>query len=266
MLRSVFLKTLRDRRRALMWWGIGLIALTLYTVLFYPSVRDLPELNQILEQAPEALLKLLVGEITDFTSPVGYLNSQLFAFMTPLLFLIFTIGFGSNAIAGEEEQGTLDWLLSNPLSRWRVVTEKFGALVVSTLVLAFVSWLGLAIGARMVNLDISLGRLVEATFSGVLLALVFGTLALALGCATGSRGSSLGVTAAIGVATYFLNSLGLIVEALEPYRRLSPFYYYNAADPLASGLDVGHAMVLVGLTVVLLIVAVITFERRDLGV
>lgn len=266
MLRNVFLKTLRDQRRALLFWGIGLVALAVLMILLYPYIRDTAAIEAYMEALPEELLALFVGDIVDFTSPAGFLNSELFFFMVPVLFLVFGIGFGSNAISGEEERGTLDLLLSNPLPRWRVVVEKFGAMVIATLLLAFVLWLGLTTGAVALDIDISMGRLAEACLSIVLLGVTFGTLALALGCACGNRGLSLGVASSLGAATYFLNSLGGLVEVLGPFRKLSPFYYYISADPLTNGLNLGHAAVLSGLIVVLLAVALITFERRDLAV
>lgn len=265
MLRNVFLKTLRDQRRAVLWWGIGLIAAALYTVGLYPGIRDsASEFTRIMQQWPPAMKAMLGG--FDLTSPVGYLQGYIFSYIAPLLFLILTIGFGGNAIAGEEKRGTLDLLLSNPLPRWRVVAEKFAALVVYLIALAFVLWLGVAIGVRVIAMDISLGRLGEATVSSVLLGLAFGALALAPGCARGNRGLSIGAAGAVAVAAYLLNSLGSLVEGLKPYGKLSPLYYYISAEPLRNGLDLGHAAVLVGLTVVLLAVALLAFERRDLAV
>lgn len=267
MLRNVFWKTLRDQRRGLLWWGIGLVVLAVYLMWFYPSLRDQAStLNAYLEQLPPALRATFMGEFTDFTSPEGYLNTELYFFIVPFLFVIFAVGFGSNAIAGEEERGTLDLLLANPLPRWQVVVEKFATLVVSTAALAFVLCLGLLIGGRMVNLEISFGRVAEATASSVLLSLAFGTLALALGCASGQRGLSVGLATALAIAAYFLNSLAPLVEALKPYRKLSLFYYYIGADPLTKGLNLGHAAVLIGVTVVLLAVGMIAFERRDVAV
>ena len=265
MLRNVFLKTLRDQRRAFLWWGIGLMAATLYTVGLYPGIRDsVSEFTTIIEQWPATTRAMLGG--FDLSSPVGYLQGYIFSYIAPLLFSIVTIGFGAKAIAGEERRGTLDLLLSNPLPRWRVVAEKFAALVVYLIALAFVLWLGLVISVRLIVMDINLGRLTEATVSSVLLGLVFGALALALGCASGNRGLSMGVAGAVGVATYLLNTLGSMVEGLKPYCKLSPFYYYISAEPLRDGLDLGHATVLIGLTAVLLAMALFVFERRDLAV
>ena len=87
MLSNVFLKTLRDQRHSLIWWGVGLVALAAMTLLFYPSFRDSPEFDELYEQMPEWLAQAFVGEFSDFTSPEGFLNTQLFFFALPLLFI-----------------------------------------------------------------------------------------------------------------------------------------------------------------------------------
>jgi ABC-2 type transport system permease protein len=264
MLRNVFLKSLRDQRRAMLWWSLGLGAITFVTLLFYPAIRDLPELTNLYKQLPEALLKLFAGQFTDFTSPAGYLNTQLFVLMVPLLFIIFAITLGSGAIAGEEDRGTLEFLLSHPLARWRVVLEKFAAMALATSVLALVCWVTLVIGTRIVSMEIGLGRLAEVTLSSALLGLAFGTLALALGCATGKRTVSVGIASAVGVAAYFLNSLAPLVDALESLQKASPFYFYIGADPLTNGLNLLHVGILASLTVGLLAYGAAALERRDL--
>lgn len=265
MLRNLFLKTLRDYFKPLQWWGISLIGLNIWLVLFYPYIRDMHQINQLLETMPAIIIKPLVGNVPDMTSPAGYLNSDLFFLIAPMLFLFFTIGFGSHAIAGEEENGTLSLLLAQPLARWRVVTDKFAALAAATLILAFAFWAGLAIGAPLVKMDISLIRVAEATLGCALLGIAFGTLALALGCLRGNKSLSLGVTGAAAVAAYLLNSLALVVKELEPYQKLSPFYYYIGNDPLVNGLDASHVTVLIVASLVLLGIGLLAFQRRDIA-
>ena len=265
MLNSVLLKTLRDQRRTFLWWSAGLSAVNALIIILYPSVEDVPELDAIMESMPEALARLFMGDVVNLTSPEGYLNSQLFILVLPLLFLVFTIGRGSGAIAGEEERGTLDLLLSLPVRRSQVVLEKFVAMVVATLALGLVSWLSMAAAALAVGMEIDFVRLGEVTLSCTLLGLAFGAMALALGCAKGSRGLCLGVTSALAIAAYFLNALAPIAESLEPAQKLSPFYLYIGADPLTSGLNFVHAGVLTGLTTAFLAIGVVLFGRRDLA-
>ena len=265
MLRNVFSKTIRDQRRSLLWWGLGLTLLTVVTMLFYPSLSEATELNDLLND-DNPLIKAFIGDVPDLTSPEGFLNSQIFFLMLPLLFLGYAISQGSGAIAGEEEKGTLDMLMSNPIDRWRVVVDKSGAMIVTVLALAAVTWAGLAVGAVVVAMDISYVKMAEATLAAALLGMAFGGFALALGSATGRRAMSIGIASGVGAASYFLNALAPAVEGLEPLRWVSPFHNYSTADPLTNGLHLGHAGVLVALTAVFLAVAVVTFRRRDLGV
>ena len=105
MLRNAFVKTLRDARRAIGWWSLGLIAMTALMVAVYPSVRDNPDLNKMVEDYPDAFKAFLgLGENVDYTSAVGYLNSELFAFMVPLLMLIAAVFTYALNTAGEAFQ------------------------------------------------------------------------------------------------------------------------------------------------------------------
>ena len=124
MLRSVFTKTLRDLRRGFAWWCVGLIGLVSMMIAVYPTVRDNPSLNKLVQDYPEALKAFIAfGGSLDYVSGAGYLGSELFSFMIPLLFLVAAIGNGAGSLAGEEERGTLEFLLAHPVSRTRVAVE-----------------------------------------------------------------------------------------------------------------------------------------------
>jgi ABC-2 type transport system permease protein len=200
----------------------------------------------------------------DYPPAFAYLHSQLFSFMLPLLLLGAAIGAGARATAGEEERGTLDLLLANPVSRRRLVLDKVAALVVEVLTLGFVSWLSLVIGCRIVSLHVSAGHLAAATTAAVLLAVSFGAVALFVGAATGRRGAAVGVAAAGAVGAYLLSSLAELVDFLEPLRHGSPFYHYVTQDALRDGLAIDHSFFLIALAVVATAAAVQAFARRDL--
>ena len=267
MLRSILTKTLRDARRGFAWWSVGLVGLVALILSVYPSIRDNAGLQQLIEDYPEALKGFIAfGGQVDYASPAGYLGSELFAFMIPLLFLVAAIANGAGAIVGEEEHGTLELLLANPVSRRRVILEKAGALAGELVGLGFVLWLALYLGTRLAGMDISAGRLAAAVVSVALLALLFGAIALALGAAFGRRSISIGLTAAAAVLTYLVNSLAPLVDLFDTLSPLSPFYHYAAGDPLRRGVEVDHAAILLVVAAVALAAAVFTFDRRDVAV
>ena len=132
--------------------------------------------------------------------------------------------------------------------------------------LAFIFWATLAIGGAIINMGLNLTRLAAVCFSGFLLATTFGSVALAIGCARGKLNLSIGVGGALGVYGYMLNALAPLIDWLEPFQILSPFYFYIDANPLSNGLNAVHAAVLIGLTAIFLAISIVTFERRDLAV
>ena len=115
-------------------------------------------------------------------------------------------------------------------------------------------------------MDLSMENLAAASFSGVLLGMVFGTLALAVGAATGKRGVSLGVASGVALLAFLIQTLAPIVDWLEAAHPLTPFYYYGDNQPLVNGLHWGHVGVLIGLSALLVLVALLTFRRRDISV
>jgi ABC-2 type transport system permease protein len=266
LLRNVFLKSLRDARRGFLGWSAGLVLLIAMLLAVWPTVRDNPDLNRLVEEYPDALKAFIgFGGDLDYTSPAGYLGSELFSFMIPLLLLIAGIGAAAGAIAGEEERGTLDLLLANPISRRRLALEKLGAVAAELVALAAVVLLSLWIGARVGDMEISLGHLGAATTSALLLALAFAAVAFALGAGTGRRALSIGLASAGAVLAYFVHSLAPLVGAFETLQPLSPFYHYAVSDPLRQGLESSHVLVLLGIAAGASVVAVAAFDRRDLG-
>ena len=266
MLGSVFAKSLRDLRRSFAWWAFGLAGYVALIASVYPTIRDNPDLNELVESYPEALKAFIAfGSQLDFTSAAGYLGSELFSFMMPALFLVAAVGHGAGTLAGEEERGTIDLLLSSPLSRSRIAVEKLAAMCVELAGLGVVLWLALWLGGRAFSMEVSGVHLAAATAALVVLALAYGAIAFMVAAGTGRKVLAIGVTVALAVGGYLVNSLASLVDGLEPFQKATPFYHYAVSDPLRSGLEATHALVLLGIAAAATAVAVVAFERRDLA-
>ncbi|MBA3875335.1 MAG: ABC transporter permease [Anaerolinea sp.] len=265
MLRSVFGKVIHDQWRIVLGWAAFAGIWPAMYVALYPSIGAIGELQRMLEQFPPALREFFASSSLDLSSPEGFLNMELFTFVAPLLVLAYTVVVCGGATAGEEERGTLDLLLANPIPRWRVVVEKSAAFVIGTIVIGVGMWVGAAVGAAAVGVDLDLGLVGQAIVSSLLLGFALGGLALALGALTGRRWLAAGVSLMVAIAGFFLNGLGALVDWLEPWRPISPFYHYISNDPLTNGLDPGNVLVLVAWAVVGGVIAVVAFERRDLA-
>ena len=263
LLRNVFTKTLRDLRWPTFWVALGMGGMTAYFAILYPTYSKILDISSLLaKMGPVAKLMGATGDINSLT---GFLHIELFSMILPALMVVLAAGLSSGFTAGEESRGTIDVLLSYPISRRRLVLEKCLAVLIACVVAAAVTWaLGLA-GAAISSSPLAADKLAAACVMLVLISLVYGSLALAISTATGNRGAAIGVAVGLLVVTYLIDGLANIVDGLNTIRWISPFKYYMGNDPLRNGIDLGDAAVLIGITAVLVVVSVVAFERRDLA-
>ena len=263
LLRNVFTKTIRDLRWPTFWVALGMGGMTAYFAILFPTyskIMDIPSL-----MAKMGNVAKLFGATGDLTTLVGFLHVELFSMILPALLVAFAAGIGSGFTAGEESRGTIDVLLSYPVSRRRVVLEKSAAILIACAVASGATWLLGLIGAAISDSVLPWDKLGAACFMLVLLSLVFGSMALAISAATGNRGMAIGVAIALMVVAYLVDNLAWLVEAFHSIQWLSPFEYYMGHDPLSNGVNLGDAAVLAGATAVFLVLALIAFDRRDLA-
>ena len=230
---------LRDRRRGLVGWALGIAAYVVLQTSFYPSVRN-SEFQRAIARYPEGLKAFFGGaQSFDFSTGSGYLDVELFSLVVPALLVIAAIGFGVAALAGEQERGTLDLLLANPLTRRRVVLEKTVAMAATLAMLSVVVFVTLAVMNPIVDLGVGLTDLGAACLGAALVGFGFGMVAMLVGAASGSRAVAIGVPAALFVASYLLVGLAGLVTWLEPFRIVSPLYHATGTHPLTNGLPGG---------------------------
>jgi ABC-2 type transport system permease protein len=264
LLHDVLGKTLRDLRWPTFWVAIGLGVMTGYFALLFPTYSKIVDMNSLLEKMGPAA-KLLGAQIGDASSLIGFLHIELFSMILPAGIVAFAAGMASGFTAGEESRGTIDVLLSYPVSRRRLVLQKWVAVMLACVVTAAAVWIFAVAGAALSNSALPADRLAQALVMLVLFGWAFAAIALAISAGTGNRGAAIGITVALLVAMYLVDALAAIVDGLNTIRPLSLFRYYMGGDPLRNGINLPDAAILLAVAGVFLAASVILFERRDLA-
>ena len=249
--------------RSLLWWVLGIVAIVLFTVAFFPAVQSAPGFDEMMEQLPESL-RPLIGTL-DITSPLGYLLSQLYLFFLPALFLVYGIVRGSSTIAGEEDAGTLDLLLAQPVSRRQLYGVKALAVLMGILVIALASWLPIQLVGPLFEIDVPVWNLIAVTLSLSLLAMFFAVIALACAAGFGKRILGATIAAAIAFVTYLMDGFGQSIEWLEGIRQFTPWYWYNPTAAISEGDLLPGSIVLLVVTLVIGVAGLLGFQRRSLS-
>lgn len=266
MLRDPFLKGLRDQLRPLVLWGAGAVFYVAVLIAIYPSIRkSAGAINEYVQNMPEAVRAAFMGS-SDFTTPVGYVNVELLSWLAPVVLIAFAVVVAGRSLAGEEESGTLSLVLTHAVGRRRLVLQKYAALVIVVFALGAVFWASLTVATAIAGTPVGAGELALAFLKLTLLGLALGSVTFAVGGGTGRRQYGIAAGAGVGAAMYLLNTLAVMDDSVRPFRYLSLFYHAGGAAPLGKGLDVVGLAALVATSLVMLVAALLLFERRDVRV
>lgn len=261
---TIYKWTIWQRRWSIFWWSVGVVALVVITLVFYPAFKDQADLNKQLENLPQAA-KSLISDTGDFFSPQGYLSSQLYYLTLPLILSILSMGLGSSLIAKEEDGGTIELLLSRPVSRGKVLLGKAAAGVVILIIVSVLALISAVVMCKLVSIDVSLAGVVMATFMALVLALLFGAVAFMVTTIGRARIASIGIAVLIAFGGYIVSSLAEVVGWLKWPARFLPYHYYQPGAALNGNYYWRNVIFLLIVTVILGFISWSAFRRRDLN-
>ena len=264
---SVMRLTMRTRRLATFWFQLGILALALLIMGLWPLFK---ENWDTLSQAMGGS-ELFGGATVDGASPqqntfYSYFSSQ-YTSTLMLVLAYFGVWFGAGLITRDFGSGTLDVLLSAPISRTRFLLSRIAALLVLTILVVGASLVGILIGAAIWAREVDLSSLalllVHVQMLIFTLAVAGGGLLLAILIL--QPGRTYGLAAGIIVIMFVILIVADIASGVEWLEKFSLFGYWNPVDQLGSGDFIWRdALVLGGVALVTAVASLAIFRRRDI--
>ncbi|MCK9487401.1 MAG: ABC transporter permease subunit [Dehalococcoidia bacterium] len=258
---SLVRRSLVDLRWHIAWYGVGLAIYAALMVLLYPTFEEF--LRDV--EYPEGFLDFFGGAGANLSTPEGFITTEYFS-IAPVIMIIYAVVSGTGMLAGDEGRGTLEILLAQPISRFRLFASRVAALLLGAVLIGLVNTLGWLLSVPFVDVGdtLGLGDLVFATFAALPVVTFFGALAMLLGAIAPSRGTAAGILAALVIVTYLLASFSQTIEALEWTRNVNPYWYSDGARALTEGVVWWHQGLLLGGAAILMALAAVAFAGREI--
>ena len=260
----LFLKTWRDHRKSFAAWCFTLILLISIQMSIYPSIlKSKSTLQQFLDAYPEPIRKIF--RMQDYTSGPGFLSTELYSMMLPLLLIAVGGTWGAGATAEEEDDGTADLLLTLPISRNRILISKMLAAISAITVLGFMAILNILLLRHRVGMEIGTDKLLAATVSNISIGFFFTGIAFLAGSFSRRKGSAIGVVTGIALITLLIYSLSALVKNFDSISPYNPMQWGLGGMPLFKGMYISGDLKLLAGGVIFLVLAVLQFERKDIS-
>jgi len=200
----------------------------------------------------------------DLTTGIGFANAELMSIVAPAGAIAVAVISAARATAGEEEDHTLGVLLAAPVGRLMFLFTKTVAMIIHVLIVGVLLAAGLVAGNLIGNLGVTANGILGATAHTVLLGILFGMIAILIGAGTGNRRLTTAVTGALAALAFAISAFLPLSDSLAGGAKISPWYYFNASDPLVNGAGIGHLIVLGAAAVIAAAIAAVIFRLRDL--
>lgn len=264
-MKVVFLWELARRKWFVLWWTLGVSGLIAMTVLAYRAFGgQAKQLDQSFSGLTSSAGSFFGG--SDFFSPIGYLSSQVYFILLPVLLIIMVTTLASSLMNHDENNATVELTLARAVSRRQLLAAKALAGFIVVAAVCLLSYLVTIASVKAANMQISGVHLFVTHVLSFAFSLSFGVISFALMAVSRLTRKIANVIAIVlAFGGYIITSLASFVHWLSTLAKFMPYHYYDTVALLSGHVQVGLLWYLAGVTVAGVVIAVAGYSRRDIA-
>lgn len=260
-------RTIKDKRLSLIIFTLATVGMLWVYVGMFPGIqKESQKLTEAFKSYPEAMMKAFNIESLDFSKLENFVAMEQYSIIWPLIVIFLLLAFAGTSLAGEVEKGTVEPLLSRPLSRRNIFFQKYLAGLVVLVGYTGISVFAIWPLAALQHIDFQMANFVSVFW----LCLLFGWAVYSLGmlCSVwfSERSRVYGIAGGIVLLMYVLNIIAALKESMGNLKYLSFFHYYDSTAVLVRGdFDTLAIVVFAGFSIIVTALAVWRFQKRDVA-
>lgn len=169
-----------------------------------------------------------------------------------------------SVLSKEEKEHTAEFLLSHPLSRIRIITEKLIAVLVQIFVMNIVVFGISVISIAVVGEDIPWKEISLLHIAYVLLQIELA--GICFGVSAFLKRGSIGIGLGVAAVMYFLNIIANIADSASFLKYITPFGYAEGSDIVADlKIDMGLVIIGMALGIAGIVAGYIKYNKKDIS-
>ena len=141
---NIFVRELKANFKSLIIWGVIVVLFVMVGISKFSAYANNPEMLAILDGMPPAMLAAFNLKAFNLTTISGFMG-VMFTYYALMLGIAAAM-WGSDVISKEERDKTVEFSLTLPVTRSRLVTAKTLAALVNCIGLLLITW-----GASLVS-------------------------------------------------------------------------------------------------------------------
>lgn len=265
---AIFWQTIRRKKISLLVYCLAGVLFLWMFVAFFPSIQgEAEKFEEVFQNYPEEMMKALNIEELKFDQLEKFLTIEQFSIIWPIMLIFLIIAVAGSALSQEIEKGTMEILLSRPVSRLKIFFARYLAGLLILLTFTIFSIFSVIPLAKLHNVDYILENYITVAVLGFLFGWAIFSMALMFSSIFSEKSRVYMASGAILLVMYALNVAASLRENLEELKYLSFFNYYDYGQALIhNSIDNASLCVFGSAVVICTIVGAIWFNKRDVAV
>ncbi|NTU70018.1 ABC transporter permease subunit [bacterium] len=264
---TIIFRFLKDKKLTIASYTLAVILFLWMYIVLFPSIKDsFSELQKMLHAMPEGMLKAFGFEVSTFGTFEGYIGSEQFTAIWPIMIIALCSSFAGNALAAEVEKGTAEVLLSQPISRLRIFFARYISGVLAIFIFIVASIGSIFPLTAIYNITIKSDNFFRLGLLAFVFALAIFSIAIFFSALFYEKGKANFAPAGLLIIMYVINIVSGLKESLQDIKYVSFFYYYNPSKCLVYGqVDNLAWFIFLGSAVVFTFMGAYIFNKKDVS-
>lgn len=265
MKKLIFVEFRRNLRSLILWAGIvaGTAALML---MLYPAFKDaFAEMEVLYTMFPPEFLEAFgMGEGgLDMSSFYGWFGVEGFLFVN-LIGGSYAAILGGSILSKEEDDKTIEFLLSKPISRSKILFGKALVVLMNLLLMNILVGAVLLI-AFMIYGDVNGMVWFLYSFAPLILQMIFASLSFLISVFVTKSRKVLSIALGIVIGTYVIDLISKLTDEFEFLKYMSPYEFINAVtivnDEMLNPIYLIISVIIIGVSFAL---AWLFYRKKDI--
>lgn len=261
---NIYLRELRANLKSLIIWIVIIVLFNVVGFSKFTAFYHNPEMTALIDAMPAGMVSALDMNAFNLTTVTGFYGIMIGYY--GLLLSIAAVMWGSDIIAKEERDKTVEFSLTLPVKRSQLVTGKIAAVLTDCIVLLLVTVGITLVNSRQYEVEAGFDKFVAISIMAYFfLQLIFLAVGVFIGCSLKNHRRAGSLAVSILLITYFASVIAGLSKSVEFLKYFSPFKYFPAVKLLTEAkLEPGYMLLSAAIVIVLLAGAYVTYQRRDL--
>ena len=260
---TIFKQEIRSQRLSIIIWSLSIGLLVAACVLMYPDMKSqMSGVNEMFSSMGNFTSAFGMDQL-NFGTLVGFYAVE-GGNMLGIGGAFFAAIIGITALMKEEKERTAEFLLTHPVSRTKVITEKLTSTFAIILILNIIVFVCSIISILVIKEEVFWKELL--LFHLAYLLMQFEIAGICFGISAFIKKSGIGIGIGIAGLMYLLNIIANISEDAKLLKYITPFGYTECSD-IINNQEINIKYLIPGMLIMIICIAIgyIKYNKKDIS-